>query len=523
MLSEIERTQNRNKNGSWKDSLSSALEMPLAISHTSNKPSKTNREHLINLEKKIDDITKSLDKAWSKNLREGLSSENAEVICNYIISMRTEINPSDNYRRDSIKMPYLLSRSLGSKPFHEMTRKDIIDFLDRFRRPETLDPLHKWIGTYNLYLVRIIRFFKWLYYPDTERRKRLKPGIVQNIGPLRRKEKSIYKPTDMWTQEDDLLFCRYCPSKRDKAYHMIARDTSARPHEIFHLKIKSVIWNKTPDGKIYANVLVNGKTGSRSLLLTDSIPYLKDYLNAEHPLQNNMESPLICATGKSLGRRLTGSVLGLIYSKYKKKIFPNMLKNNDISEEDKHRLQNLLTKPWNPYIRRHSSLTQKSKILKEHTLRQYAGWTPNSGMPQRYVHYFGDEANQDLLVAYGIISKDESVDTTLRSKYCPNCNSTNQSEQHYCMSCGFVLTLTGYSKLMEEQKKKEDKLADMEDKFIEMQSQMQTILSIMSSANSQDIREQIANSSLNKESIEQAINSILYSQILLFSCSSLRG
>ena len=496
MLSKFERAH-KNNNGNWRESLSSTVEV--AISSTSNKPVKTDKEYLVNLEKKIDDITKGLDKAWSKNLQ-GLSLKNAEVICNYLISMRTEINPSDNYRRDSIKMPYLLSKYLENKPFDEMTRKDIIDFLDSFRKPEAIDPLHKWIGTYNLYLVRIIRFFKWLYYPDTEHGKRLKPEIVQNISRLRRKEKSIYKPSDMWTEEDDLLFCRYCPSKREKAYHMIARDTSARPHEILHLNIKSVIWNKTSDGKIYANVLVNGKTGSRSLLLTDSIPYLKDYLNTEHPMPNNIESPLICATGKSLGRHLTGSVLSQTYSNYKRKVFPNILKNNDLSEEDKHKLQNLLTKPWNPYVRRHSSLTQKSKILKEHTLRQYAGWTPNSGMPQRYVHYFGDEANQDLLVAYGIISKDESVDTTLRSKYCPNCNSPNQPEQHYCMSCGFVLTLTGYSKLMEEQKKKEDKLADMEDKFIELQSQMQTILSIMSSANSQDIKEQIA-----KQLIQQGV------------------
>jgi integrase/recombinase XerD len=465
LLSKYERAQHENKNCNWTESLSSVLEMPSAVSFVGNKLVKRDKEYLVNLELKIDDITKGLDKAWSKKLREGLSPENAEVICNYIISMRTEINPADNYRRDSIKMPYLLSTFLENKPFEEVTRNDVINFLDSFRKLETLDPLHKWIGTYNLYLVRIIRFIKWLYYPDIEHKKRPKPKIVQNISALRRKEKSIYKPTDMWTEEDDLLFCRYCPSKRDKAYHMIARDTSARPHEILYLKIKSVIWNRTYDGKIYANVLVNGKTGSRSLLLTDSIPYLKDYLNTEHPMPNSMESPLICGTGKSLGRRVSGSVLGLVYSNYKKKVFPNILNNNHISEEDKHRLQNLLLKPWNPYIRRHSSLTQKSKILKEHTLRQYAGWTPNSGMPQKYVHYFGDEANQDLLTAYGIISKDGIVDTALRTRYCPNCNSPNQPEQHYCMSCGFVLTLSGYSKLMDEQKKKEDQLLRIEEKY----------------------------------------------------------
>lgn len=444
------------------------------------------------LDSKIDNITKSLNKTWSKNLRNGISVENADTICNYIIDMKTEINPTTNYITDSIKLPYLLSRYLKNKQFREVTRQDIIDFLDSLRKPETLDPMHKWIGTRNLYLVHLIRFFKWLYYPDTEHSKRPKPEIVQNISRLKRKEKSIYKPSDMWTQEDDLLFCRYCPSKRDKAYHMIARDTSARPHEILRLKIKSVIWNRTSDGKIYASVLVNGKTGSRSLLLTDSIPYLKDYLNTEHPMPNTVESPLICAAGKGLGRHIKPIALNHIYSSYRRRVFPNILKNNNISEEDKLKLQNLLTKPWNPYIRRHSSLTQKSKILNEHTLRQYAGWTANSGMPQKYVHYFGDEANQDLLVAYGILPKDEAVDTTLRPKYCPNCNSPNQPEQHYCMSCGFVLTLTGYSELMEEHKKKEDRLTIVEKQLSEQQSMLNKLLQGLSELKDQDHLNQTA-------------------------------
>ena len=49
-------------------------------------------------------------------------------------------------------------------------------------------------------------------------------------------------------------------------------------------------------------------------------------------------------------------------------------------------------KPWNPYIIRHSALTEKSKILKEHVLRQHAGWSPRSQMHLRYIHYFGNES-----------------------------------------------------------------------------------------------------------------------------------
>ena len=74
-------------------------------------------------------------------------------------------------------------------------------FLDSLRKPESVDPMSKWIGSYNLYCIQLIRFFKWLFSPDIERDKRLKPTVVQNIPLLKRKEKSIYKPSDLWTNE----------------------------------------------------------------------------------------------------------------------------------------------------------------------------------------------------------------------------------------------------------------------------------------------------------------------------------
>ena len=62
-----------------------------------------------------------------------------------------------------------------------MTRDDIISFLDSYRRPDTADSLHKWIGTYNLFRIHLLRFFKWLYYPDIEPDKRPKPAVIENI------------------------------------------------------------------------------------------------------------------------------------------------------------------------------------------------------------------------------------------------------------------------------------------------------------------------------------------------------
>jgi hypothetical protein len=111
-----------------------------------------------------------------------LPHENAMTIAKYIASMKTEVNLSDHYRRDLIAVLYKLSiynssRSNKAKPFRLMTRQDIIAFLDSFRKPDSSDPLHKWIGTYNTYRMHLLRFFKWLYYPDIEPR-----GLDQKLS-----------------------------------------------------------------------------------------------------------------------------------------------------------------------------------------------------------------------------------------------------------------------------------------------------------------------------------------------------
>jgi hypothetical protein len=90
------------------------------------------------------------------------------IVTNYIKAMRTETNLSDNYRKDVIKVLCIFSNYNKDKPFNVITRRDIIAFLDSFRRPDALDPMHKWIGTYNIYKIHLIRFFKWLYFPDVE-------------------------------------------------------------------------------------------------------------------------------------------------------------------------------------------------------------------------------------------------------------------------------------------------------------------------------------------------------------------
>jgi integrase len=264
------------------------------------------------LDAKIEEVCTGLQISYVNNLRSISIENNIVTIINYINSMKTELNLSINYRRDLIKLLTRFSE-VNNKNFKDITRNDIISFLESFRKTETQDPIHKWIGTYNVFRIHLLRFFKWLYSPDLEPSKRSRTLVTENIHRLKRKEISIYKPSDMWTAQDDLLFLKYCPSKRDCCYHAISRDLSARPHEILKLKIRDVTF-KTTGSYQYAEVVVNGKTGTRPIPLINSLPYLKNYLDNEHPQPSNPNAPLICGTGRGLGRHITIIRIASIYA-----------------------------------------------------------------------------------------------------------------------------------------------------------------------------------------------------------------
>jgi hypothetical protein len=180
----------------------------------------------------------------------------------------------------------------------------------------------------------------------------------------------------------------------------------------------------------------------------------------------------------TFGRKLSPLSLNGIYYRYQKKRFPDLLNDENVSIEDKNKIRELLKKPWNPYIRRHTGLTEKSKMkqINEHQLRQLAGWSARSQMPQKYLHYFGNEASESLLEAYGIITKQQELAKTLHYKQCPNCNEPNKAESKFCTKCKMVLTYDAYNETLEIQKQKDASFNAMEQQVNLMQSQLQNLI-----------------------------------------------
>jgi hypothetical protein len=141
-----------------------------AILASSSSSSPKNEEQVL-LDRKITLATEGFTTAKVSELilrdRNRLSKENALTVCDYIISMKREINPRLCTIRTTIQFLAELSRCVGiGKKFEDMTRDDVLSYLDSCRKLEGDDPLHKWIGSYNTKRIILFRFFKWLYYSD---------------------------------------------------------------------------------------------------------------------------------------------------------------------------------------------------------------------------------------------------------------------------------------------------------------------------------------------------------------------
>jgi integrase/recombinase XerD len=420
----------------------------------------------------INHNTNSLPRSTYNQLTQHISTENAVTIIKFIECQKTESNLSDTYKNLVIRSLITLIKYFMNKKFKQLTRVNIINYLDSLRKSEEADPAHKWIGTYNLRRVMFLKFFKWLYNPNGEPKNRKIPEVMRDIPQLKRKEQSIYKPDDLWSPEDDQLFLKYCPDKRIQCYHAISRDTSARPSEILKLRVKEINFKRAGD-KTYAEISVNGKTGSRVIPLFNSIPFIKDWIN-NHPQPGNSNALLIPSMNKAtFGRKMSSLSLYGIYHNYKTKKFPRLLDDENIPIEDKNKIRGLLKKKWNPYIRRHTGLTEKSKMkqINEHQLRQLAGWSPRSQMHLKYIHYFGNEASESLLEAYGISTRSQESSKTLLYKQCPHCNEPNKPDSRFCTKCNMILTYNAYNETIEKEKQRELEIIDLKEKLLAVQEE----------------------------------------------------
>ena len=180
-----------------------------------------------------------------------------------------------------------------------ISKDDILNFLNSLRKSTVEDPTNKSIGNRNNKQRVLLKLFKWLYNPDVDCKSRSTPACMNGIKVLPGKELSPYKPSDLWALRENEIFLKYCASKRDKAFHSMAIDTSCRPGELLGLRIKDIHFKVSTKGIQYAEILVSGKTKTRTLPLPSSLPYVKEWIQ-NHPFGENSNSWLFISLNKQL-------------------------------------------------------------------------------------------------------------------------------------------------------------------------------------------------------------------------------
>lgn len=93
---------------------------------------------------KINAAAVGLQPEFTHLLSNRVSKENGLDIATFILAMRTEIDLADSYRKSLIRTLCYLSEHAAQQLFREMTRDDVISYLETARKSKEADPLDRW-------------------------------------------------------------------------------------------------------------------------------------------------------------------------------------------------------------------------------------------------------------------------------------------------------------------------------------------------------------------------------------------
>ena len=303
------------------------------------------------------------------------------------------------------------------KPFGKATVSDFQDFIAHLkqlgRTPETI----------YTYKSTIKVFYKWLNGSRTY------PECVSWFSGHKRSHTKL--PESLLTQEDIKKLEETATNIRDLSLVSVLWESGARVGELGTLQLKNVAFDD-----MGCKILIEGKTGMRSVRLVNSAPKLLEWIN-EHPARNNPQSYVWVNLKRRFGLHMKhGNIMGIL---------------KRLAKRAK------ITKPVNPHHFRHSRATYMSQFLTEAQLKEYFGWCQESKMAARYVHLSGKQVDDAILRMHGLKKQDQKEDI-LKQKPCPRCKELNDHNNQYCEKCWLPLTQQAANEIEQTKQKDEEGL-----------------------------------------------------------------
>lgn len=223
----------------------------------------------------------------------------------------------------------------------------------------------------------------------------------------------VPNPADMLTWEGDVIsMIEVCRNACDKALLAVAFDSGARSGELQDLTVGDV-----NDHQHGLQIMVDGKTGQRSVTLIPSVPYLQRWIS-DHPASTDENAPLWSKLDDPDD----------ISYRCFLNIFKRAGRKADIDK---------LTTPTN--FRKSNATYLAEKGMKESYINDRQGRVRGSDAAAHYVARFGGRAEDEYARMQGI-EVDQDEPEPIGPVKCPRCGNDTPRHEPACVHCQQALS-----------------------------------------------------------------------------------
>ncbi|MFA6064891.1 MAG: tyrosine-type recombinase/integrase [archaeon] len=296
------------------------------------------------------------------------------------------------------------------KPWEEATVDDVKGVVNKIRgNPDFAE------HTKSDYLDKVKRFDKWfnggLEYTD-------KTKWVNTTM----KSKYYKLPNQLLSPEEAQRLIDATKNTRDRAILHLLWESGARIGEVANLKVGDLDFDK---GECQANLY--GKTGSRRILLLESVRDIQNYIKVRNA-KNPDEFVFVLIGKHNQDKPITYASVVVVLEKA-------------VAESG-------LKKKVHPHLFRHSRASYlASKGMNEAQLCTVFGWTIGSKQVRTYIHLSMSQVQDAYKQIYGIKKVEETKNDLIK---CQVCDEVNSASNATCQNCYNPLTIQGALKIKKE-------------------------------------------------------------------------
>ncbi len=332
-----------------------------------------------------------------------------------------------------------------NKDLKKTTSEDINGFLGQYVQANR-NTTAKFCYSSLLSYFRYVEGMSNKEYPQIFKNVKAPKVDIKNTKPLEYKD--IKKMISVWGNDI-----------RNKAIVHVLYESMLRKMEFLSLRVKDVDLTKSPAPVTIRISKTARGTNGRVVLLYNSIPILKEYLNV-HPLKSHKdfeEMPLfVTRTGKTLNEGTLRLILREAAERagIKRKVYPHLFRHSRAYE-----------------LARYYHFAPQE-------LMKCGGWTRSTMLDVYYQPQEKDIENK-LLDGHGIKTKSQKdIEEELKQRkvgICA-CGYENAHDTIFCKGCGIILNIKEYQKSI---KNKDTKIEDLEETMKNQNEKMNKILTIL--------------------------------------------